>query len=243
LGVDAAAPDWSTASTLDAEPAAGDAPPIGATFAPLPRAAGQAGSAKKWSAAFVDAIYRGTGVQLFECKRLRLVSKPNESERDFRIRIAEAARADRDAKVDTLRDRYASKLATLEDRIRRAEQAVAREKDQASSQRMSAAVSAGASILGAFLGRKVSRTAMNDAARSMRGIDRAAQQGRDVGRAEDSLEALRARRAELERELAADVAALEAKLDPLSEPLERVALRPRKSDIEVTSLQILWRAV
>ncbi len=244
LGVDAAAPDWSTASPLDAEPAAGEVPPSGATFAPLPRAAGQAGSAKKWSAAFVDSIYRGTGVQLFESKRLRMLSKPNESERDFRIRIAEAARADRDARVDKLRDQYASKLATLEDRVRRAEQAVAREKDQASSQRISTAMSAGASILGAFLGRKkISRTAMNDAARSMRGIDRAAKQGRDVDRAEDSLEALRARRAELERELAADVAALEAKLDPLSEPLDRVALRPRKSDIEVTSLQILWRAV
>ena len=243
LSAEAAAPDWSTASPLDAEPAAGEVPPSGATFAPLPRAAGQAGSAKKWSAALVDSIYRGEAVQLFESKRLRMVSKPGESERDFRIRIADASRADRDTKVDKLRDQYASKLATLEDRVRRAEQAVAREKDQASSQRMSTAMSAGASILGAFLGRKVSRTAMNDAARSMRGIDRAAKQGRDVDRAEDSLEALRARRAELERELAADVAALEAKLDPLTEPLERVALRPRKSDIEVTSLQILWRAV
>ena len=243
LKEDAAAPDWSTAAPLDAEPSAAESPSAGATFAPLPRAAGQAGSAKKWSAAFVDSIYRGEGVQLLECKRLRLVSKPNESERDFRIRIAESSRADRDAKVDKLRDQYASKLATLEDRVRRAEQAVAREKDQASSQRMSAAMSAGASILGAFLGRKVSRTAMNDAARSMRGIDRAAKQGRDVDRAEDSLDVLRERRAELERELAADVAALEAKLDPLTEPLTRVSLKPRKSDIEVTSLQILWRAV
>ena len=128
-------------------------------------------------------------------------------------------------------------------RIRRAEQAVAREKDQASSQRVSAAMSAGATLLSAFLGRKVTRTAMGDAARSVRGFDRAAKQGRDVDRAEDSLEALHARRAELEAALAADVAALEAKLDPHAEPLATLTIRPRKADVDVKSVVVLWRSV
>ncbi len=241
LAADGPGPDWSTASELAGEPAASDTAPSGASFAALPRSAGQNGAAKKWSDALVDSLYRGAAVQLFECKRLRLVSKPGESERDFRIRIADGSRSDRDAKVDKLRDLYAGKLATLEDRIRRAQQAVAREKDQASSQRMTAAMSAGATILSAFLGRKVTRTAMGDAARSVRGFDRAAKQGRDVDRAEDSLEALEARRGELEAELAADIAALEAKLDPSSEPLTTLTVRPRKSDVEVTSVVVLWR--
>jgi hypothetical protein len=241
LAAESPGPDWSTASELAAEPAASESPPAGATFASLPRAAGQAGATKKWSDALADALYRSATIQLFECKRLRLVSKPDESERDFRIRIADASRADRDAKVDALRAQYASKLATLEDRIRRAEQAVAREKDQASSQRMTAAVSAGTTLLSAFLGRKVTRTAMGDAARSVRGFDRASKQGRDVDRAEDSLEALQARRAQLESELAADVAALETKLDAFAEPLATITVRPRKSDVEVASVVVLWR--
>ena len=169
------------------------------------------------------------------------MSKPGENERDFRIRIADLSRADRDAKVEALRGQYAAKLTALEDRIRRAEQAVAREKDQASSQRVTAAVSAGATLLSAFLGRKVTRTAMGDAARSVRGFDRAAKQGRDVDRAEDSLGALQARRAELDAALAADVVALEAKLDASAEPLTTVTVRPRKSDVEVTSVVVLWR--
>jgi hypothetical protein len=242
LSPESAGPDWSVAADI-AEPATSEAPPTGATYAPLPRTAGQPGTAKKWNDAFADSLYRGATVQLFECKRLRMVSNPGESERDFRIRIAEGSRADRDAKVERLRDQYASKLATLEDRVRRAEQAVAREKDQASSQRMTAAMSAGATLLSAFLGRKVSRTAVGDAARSVRGIDRAAKQGRDVARAEESLDTLVARRADLERELAADVAALEAKLDPLAEPLSTVTVRPRKSDVEVASVVVLWRPV
>jgi hypothetical protein len=240
---DSAGPDWSTAAEIDSEPAASDAPPSGATFAALPRAAGQAGTVKKWSDAFADSLYRSATVELLECKRLRLLSKPGENERDFRIRIADLSRADRDARVDALRDQYAAKLTALEDRIRRAEQAVAREKDQASSQRVTAAVSAGATLLSAFLGRKVTRTAMGDAARSVRGFDRAARQGRDVDRAEDSLGALQTRRAELEAALAADVVALEAKLDASAEPLTTVTVRPRKSDVEVTSVVVLWRPV
>jgi hypothetical protein len=243
LAPESAGPDWSTALELPAPPDAVDAAPGAATFAPLPRAAGHAGTAKEWQRALADALYRRTEVRLFECKRLRLVSKPGESERDFRIRIAEGARADRDAKVDALREKYATQLAALEDRVRRAEQAVAREKDQASSQRMTAAVSVGTTLLSAFLGRKVTRTAMGDAARSVRGFDRAAKQGRDVDRAEDSLETLRARRAELEVALAADVAALEAKLDPSAETLATVTVRPRKSDVDVASVVILWRPV
>jgi Skp family chaperone for outer membrane proteins len=108
---------------------------------------------------------------------------------------------------------------------------------------MTAAMSAGTTLLSAFLGRKVTRTAMGNAARSVRGFDRATKQGRDVDRAEESLEALRARRADLEGALAADIAALEAKLDPLSELLTTLTVRPRKSDVEVTSMIVLWRPV
>lgn len=242
LTAESPGPDWSASAELAGEPVSTPTPPAAATFGPLPRAAGQAGTAKKWSAALADALYRGVAISLFECKRLRLVSGPGESERDFRIRIAETSRADRDAKVEKLRDQYRAKLGTLEERIRRAQQAVSREKDQASSQRMTAAMSAGATILSAFMGRKVSRTAVGDAARSVRGIDRAAKQGRDVDRAEDSLEVLLARRGEIEGALAADVAALEARLDPLAEPLTSLSVRPRKSDVEVLSVVVLWRS-
>ena len=45
--------------------------------------------------------------------------------------VADAAREERDLAVDKLRDRYARKAATIEERIRRAEQKVERERQQA----------------------------------------------------------------------------------------------------------------
>ena len=53
-----------------------------------------------------------------------------------------------------VREKYASKLTTLQDRIRRAEQAVQVQSEQATGAKMGAAVSIGATIFGALLGRK-----------------------------------------------------------------------------------------
>jgi len=241
LAADSPGPDWSAASELGDAPASTPAPAEGASFAPLPPAVGKSGAASRWEKSLVDAIYRTRSTTLFESKRLRLLSRAGESERDFRIRIAEAMRASRDAEVDALRQKYAARLASLEDRIRRAGQAVSREKDQADGQRVQTAVSFGATLLTAFLGRKkLSQSTLGRAATTARGAERAAREGRDVARAEESLEALRARHNELNRELEAELAALSAHTDGSTEPLAERIIRPRKADVEVTSVALYW---
>jgi hypothetical protein len=238
----ASGPDWSAARECDAAPAGSSEPPATASFAGLPAAAGKAGAAAAWGKSLAEAIYRGTGVTVFESKRLRVVSKPGESERDFRVRIAEAARADRDAQVDRLREKYAPRLAALLDRIRRAETALAREKDQADSQRVQTAVSLGATLLTAFLGRKrVSQSTLGRAATTARGVDRAARQQRDVAHAQDNVEALRRQRDELAQELETEIREIELRSGADQEVLATRTLRPRKSDIEVLRVAVLWR--
>ena len=59
------------------------------------------------------------------------------------------------AEVEQLRQKMAPKVAALEERIRKAEQAVLREKEQSKQSIFSAALSFGSSVLGAFMGRKV----------------------------------------------------------------------------------------
>ena len=237
----AAAPDWAGGVPASGPPASQPEPVAGATFAPLPPALARAGVSARWEKSLAEAVYRSRTIRLLECARLRMVSRPGESERDFRIRIAEATRASRDAEVDRLRDKYAARLAALDERIRRAGQAVAREKDQANSQRMQTAVSVGATLLSAFLGRKaVSQGTLGRAATAARGVDRAARQQRDVTRAEDSLEAMEAQREALARELEADVAALEARRQAGAEELSERVIRPRKADIEVTRVALWW---
>ena len=74
------------------------------------------------------------------------------------------ARAARGA-VETLRARYAPKVARLEEKRRKAQEQVEREQQQVSQQKLQTAVSLGATMLGALMGRERSRCRRSDARR------------------------------------------------------------------------------
>ncbi|HEX5132884.1 MAG TPA: DUF87 domain-containing protein [Candidatus Krumholzibacteria bacterium] len=242
LGGGMAGPDWSVGREREKPPAAGVEPAPGVGFADLPAAAGRKGAAAAWGKSLVDSIYRGGGITLFEAKRLRLVSKPGESERDFRVRIADAVRADRDARADQLRARYGARLATLQDRIRRAESTLAREKDQVASQRTQTAVSLGATLLTAFLGRRaVSQATLGRATTTARGFERAGKQQRDVDHAQDNVDALRRQYDDLARELETEVREIEATAGADGAELTTRTVRPRRADVELVRVSVLWR--
>ena len=95
-------------------------------FADLPSAAGKATSYKKWNREWKNWIYRNHALELLRSPTLDEWSRPMESERDFRIRLQQVAHERRDVMVEHLRKKYAPKIATLQERIRRAELAVER---------------------------------------------------------------------------------------------------------------------
>jgi len=145
-------------------------PAEAAQFAELPAAAGKAKSYESWNKDFAGWLYRTQKVELLKSSSQKDVSKPGESERDFRIRLQQAAHEQRDQSVERLRQKYAPKITALQERIRRAEQAVEREAEQAKQSGIQTAISVGATLLGAFMGRKaVSATTVGRAATAARG--------------------------------------------------------------------------
>ncbi|MBL9001646.1 MAG: ATP-binding protein [Phycisphaerae bacterium] len=238
----AVAVDWDhaeesdlTESDLEAAPAPGSA------FAALPPDASKPKSFDAWKKAFADAVFRRHTLELYSCGAYKLTSTPGENERDFRARVAQAAREERDAAAEKLRAKYAPKLATLQDRIRRAEQVVDVQKQQASSAKVSTALSFGAAILGAFLGRKVASAGnVGRAASAARGVGRQSKEAADVGRAEENVAALRAQLAELEEQFRADVDADAGRADAAAQTVERVTLRPKKTGISVRAVVLAW---
>jgi hypothetical protein len=229
---DAPTLEWDAATVLsltvaDLEQSATE--PAG--FAELPAPATRPASYTAWQRDFVGWLYRTQTAQLVKSPALGLVSTPGESEGEFRVRMARAGRERRDEAVEQLRLKYAAKLASADERIRRAQQAVDREAEQATGAGIQTAISLGATLLGAFMGRKkLSASTLGRATTTVRGVGRAADQSGDVDRAKEDVAALKQARADLDAAFAADVQALEAKLDPLTEVLEPVVLRPKKAE-------------
>jgi hypothetical protein len=125
--------------------------------------------------------------------------------------------------------------------LRRAQQSVDRETDQAKQQKAQTAISFGATLLGAVVGRRaLGATTLGRATTAARGVSRSMKEQEDVGRAQDTVASLQQKLTELEEEFRAETAALEAKLDPLAEELESLNLRPKKADISIQLVALAW---
>ena len=141
-----------------------------------------------------------------------------------------------------LRNKFAPKLAALQEQLRKAFQRVEKEKAQANQQTMNMAVSLGSSILGAVFGRKLaSATNIGRAATTIRGAGRVANERQDVALAEESVEAVQKRIEDLNSqfETEANAALLEGSA-PESVALEEISVAPKKTDVTVIELQLCW---
>jgi len=239
---DAVPVDWTQAeeggfTTADLTPAAeGEA-----GFADLPAPASKKKSYDGWTKDFSTWLLQSQKTELLRSPTLKTVSRPGESERDFRVRLQESTRQDRDKTSDVLRQKYAPKQAALQERRRRAEQTVDRESEQAKQQGIQTAISVGATILGAFLGRKsINVSTIGRATTAARGAGRVLKETQDVGRARETVAAVDEAIAALDAQFKAEADALGARTDPLTEPLETISLKPTRQNITVRLVALAW---
>jgi len=234
--------DWD--KTTVAELAVADleqSPADGAQFLSLPGSASKAKSYGDWNKDFGGWLFRTQKVEVFKSPSTKEASKPGESERDFRVRLQQAGRECRDKGAEELRQKYASKITTLQDRIRRAELAKEKQQAESRSSQMQAAISVGASILGAFMGRKtISATNIGRATTAIRSAGRVMKESKDVGAAEENVSALQQQLADLEAQFKSECDSLAASTDPLNEKLETISIKPTKANIAVKLVALAW---
>ena len=231
---------WEGAEILPEPPEIEPAPRSG-SFAALPPAlAGPRGYASL-AASLKGWLSRSSNLVAWKAAAIDEVSRPSETERDFRSRIALRVHEWRDAEMERIRSRQSSKLATLADRIERARQKVEKEKAEAQNQSLQTYVSIGSAVLGALFGRKkISSTTIGKAATSMRSASRAARQQADVAHAEESLASLEEKRRQLEDEIELELERIRLESSPERITLERLEIPARKTGTTVEEVVLAW---
>jgi hypothetical protein len=147
----------------------------------------------------------------------------------------------RDLEVEKLRKRYAPKLAMMQERLRKAQIRVEREKSQLGQQKVQTAVSVGATILGAIFGRKtMSAGTIGRATTSMRGAGRIAREKQDIQRAMREVQVVKEKLEALEEEFQAEIGSLSADFQPEELALQEILIRPRKTDITIDKFALIW---
>lgn len=210
-------------------------------FAPLPPAAAKAASYAAWLKDYSRWLYQTQELTLLADEATGLASKADESEAEFRARVQLAVREERDAEKEKLRRKYAPKTAALMEKIRRAEEAVKREAEQASQTKLQTSISIGGSILGALLGRKViSAGNIGRATTAARGMGRNMKESADIARAQENVDAFKAQLANLEGELEAELAGQEAAAPSANRTFASVTIKPKKTHIAAERVVLVW---
>jgi hypothetical protein len=106
---------------------------------------------------------------------------------------------------------------------------------------MGAAVSLGATVLGALLGRKaVSTGTLGRATTAARGMGRIGKETQDVARASENVTALRTQLSDLGSQMEADLQSVTADWDLSNEPFERVLVKPKRGGVSVQLVALVW---
>jgi hypothetical protein len=237
--------DWERAEETSFEPESLTQPgaSLAAPHQPLPPAALDKKRYTAWTKDFQEWVTRGQPLTIYSVPSMKLVSKPGESERDFQARIQHTGRESRDAAVEKLRQQYAPKVARLQEKARKAEEAVGKEQQQASQQKLQTAVSIGATMLGALMGRRaVSLSTLGRATTAARGVGRSAKETEDVAKAQVRLQEAQAELAALEAELQQEVAALEGGASG-GVALETIEIKPKRGGVDIRIVALAWKPI
>ncbi|MGD2167322.1 MAG: ATP-binding protein, partial [Gammaproteobacteria bacterium] len=236
------APDWDAAVILDELPhALLEAPESDASFAPLPEAYGSPATFSGNTSRIRRWLRASYPLTVFRSDTHKCYSTPGESEGEFRARLQELGNRERDRRAGVLRARYEKKLARLQARLQRAEQRVAKESEQARTQKLDTAISFGTAVLGALLGRKaISTTSAGHLGSAIRKAGRAREQTADVSRARETLAAVQADVDELATAFEKEIEQLEDAYDATAEELSSREIAAKLTDIEVDTVGVGW---
>jgi hypothetical protein len=233
--------DWARAERLDiGADALARSPETGASFEPLPAAASQPKNYGAWEKSFKQWLTQSERIQLLRHVETGLTSRVGETEGAFKVRVQDGLRALRDKAVDGVRQKYAARQAALAEKLRRAQAAKDRESEQSTQQKLQAAVSIGATLVGALLGRKaISASTLGRATTAARGMSRTMKESADVERANESVDAVQKQIQDLDEQARQETQTIAADYDR-PPTLEQVTLLPKRGQVSVQLVALGW---
>jgi Helicase HerA, central domain len=235
---------WDKSVHLATPPDLDGEPHSPAEFAPIPAEMKSSKQYPKWEKELKDYLYRCQDLKLYRSNELKVTSAAGETRGDFIVRLEQLVSEHRDNEVQKLREKFGAKRETLRTRIRNAEDKLEKEAQEYKQKRLDSVLSVGGSLMEALLGRKtVSVTKTRRTSSSAKSVGRAMNEKGDVNRAEDNLADLQQQMQDLESEFNAEAEALGEKLRVDKLELEEISVPARKSDIAISSLQVVWLPV
>ncbi len=234
--------DWESLESMDFDIAdCGITAPGSSQFYPLPQTIVQMKNLRALQKEFIDHLYHNQRLELFRVNKLTFESEPRESLADFKIRLRDHLREEKQRAVEALRKKFAKEQERLEDRLTQALAGVEKEKQDVQAKTADTLITFGTAVLGAFFGKKTfSATNIQRAASGVKGVGRITKEKSDVRRAEDRVAALQTDIDALALEIEQESEKLTEKFSIDNYEVETFSIKPRRSDIFDVEIALLW---
>ncbi|NPA43979.1 MAG: DUF87 domain-containing protein [Chlorobi bacterium] len=231
--------DFSEGIDFDFDTSLFDKKPVEQSkFEELPSFIAELKSFKQLEKAYSDYLYRTHKLELYKCKELKTESKPNESLKDFKIRLLDIIREEKDEAVEKLRKKYRTKSDRLQDRYEKLLIKLEKEEADVSAKRTDTAMSFGMAVLGSFLGGR-SKSKFN---RGISSAGKIAKEKADVRRVENEIAQVQADMEELKADLTNEINSIKEKYNIDNYDIETFYIKPRRADVFDIEVALLWEA-
>ncbi len=180
-------------------------------------------------------------LELHRNRELKLTSRPGESQADFVQRCDEAGQVKADAEAAKIKERLETKKERLENALELSRRRVEELDTQTKSRQTNELIAGAGAVLGALFGGRRSARSITSAVGSVaskRGQAATAAQRRDTAQAKaqqttDDLQ-------QIEQEILAEVAEIDAKWKAVAETVETVSIRLESTDVRITDSRLVW---
>ena len=238
-------PDMVEINIKDAESNDGDIssydskPMEGALFGLLPPFLEKMKDMKALEDKFKNYLYDNTRIELFSSKELKLLSDPDEEIADFKSRMLDFIRVEKDKAIERLTEQYGKKEEKLEKDFIKLQEKLEKEEADVKAITTQSALTLGSSVLGALLGRTKVGT-LNTGVTGLNRASRILKEKKDVEQVKKKIDTLSENIQKLEEELKQNIENMAGKFDIDNYPVETISIKPKKSDIFGINVSILW---
>ncbi len=209
-------------------------PPSNSSFEKVPDFIRKDKGLKDTQRELEDYIYQTQNIELFICKSLKMESAPNESKADFIVKINDALRAKKDEQIEKLTSELKSKQVSINNKIETLNYQLDKEKSESTASWLNA----GVAVMGALFG---GGSNTSKAGKVLSHGGRIFKDNNDKNRIEDKIKNLDNDLRLLGEEFENMVNELDLLFKIENYPIETISVKPKKSDINISLVALVWR--
>jgi hypothetical protein len=192
---------------------------------------------------FVTSLFQFQAYKIYRSSDHAFTSREGESEADFRVRVVQVQTEQRDALIKKIKEGYSKKIASMSDKVKRAQEKLMQKQQDVGIKKAETWLSFGTTLLGALFGRKITKGTISEAGTSLRRVGRIGKENQEATSAEEECKACQQQLDDLQKQMNAEIARVSLIEDANSIKLEEIVIKPRKGDITIEEIALVWLPV